>query len=193
MPSRFIRQKYELIKKVNSYGNKLLFPTSFIDIFKSPVSLYTNIDQKSSKQMYEYLNSYNDLIIQARLYFHNLKKITEWNLTNSYTCWRIKLECLIIKIEIYKNCILKSIKINSSGKIYDISSSNYLIKDNISTFMKINKQDNLYLLIDKNYTKHITPLYINLLFPTNIVYLYANIAVEYPLHESDKISELRLS
>lgn len=192
--SLFIQQKYKLIKKVHNYSNKLLFPTYFVDNFKYPVTLYTNIDQKNLKQMYEYLNTYNGLILQARDYFHKLKEITEWNLKKSYTCWRIKVQYLIIKIEIYKNCILKSIKINSPGKIYDISLQNYLIKDNISTFMKIHKQQNMYLLIDDYYTTQITSSYINLLFPPYIAYCGHNIEVkEYPLDKSDKISELRLN
>ena len=98
------------------------------------------------------------------------------------------------KIEIYKNCILKSIKINNPRKIYYISLPNYLIKDNISTFMKIHKQQNMYLLIDDYYTTQITSSYINLLFPAYIAYCGNNIEVkEYPLDKFDKISELRLN
>jgi hypothetical protein len=193
MMSPFVRKKYELIRKINYYGDRLLFPIWFVDMFKSSVSLYTNIDKKSSKEMYEYLNKYNNLIIEARNYVNKLKEITNWNLLkHSYTYWKIKVECLIIKIEIYKNFIFKTIKNNTSGKIYDISQINYLVKENISKFMKIHTRQNKHLLIEESLETLVTMEYINSLFPENIPYLCANIKVEYPLNDSNKISELRL-
>lgn len=182
----FIRNKHRLMNKIKYYANKLLFPISFIDIFKTNVCLYTNVNLYDAPKIYNYLNDYNDLIIQSREHLSKLETMTKWGLLNdSYILLKIKTEFLIKMINIYTNLILKFIKNNKNNKIYDISYSNYLNKDNMLLFMKIYKTESKYISINGNYISCVSLSYIDSLFPTDYNRLHN--CINYPLFECDQL------
>lgn len=183
----FVRQQPKLINRIKYYAYKLLFPISFIDIFKSNVCLYTNINLYDAPKIYNYLNDYNDLIIQSREHLIKLEQMTKWGLLgDSHILLKIKTEFLIKMINIYTNLILKFMKNNTkNNKIYDISYSNYLKKDNILLFMKIYKTENKYILINGNHITSVSLSYIDSLFP--IDYNKLNNCINHPLYLCDQL------
>jgi hypothetical protein len=187
----FVRKQHKLINRIKYYAYKLLFPISFIDIFKSSICIYTNVNFYDSPKIYNYLNDYNDLIIQSRELLIKLKEMTKWGLfSNSHILLKIKTEFLIKTINIYKNLILKFIrnyenKNNKNNKIYDISYGNYLKKDNILLFMNIYKTNDKYILINGNDISSVSEYYIDSLFSINF-----NISInhiKYPLYKCDQL------
>ena len=191
----FVKQQHKLINRIKYYAYKLLFPISFIDIFKSGICIYTNVNFYDSPKIYNYLNDYNDLIIQCREYLIKLQKMTKWGLFNdSHILLKIKIEFLIKNINIYKNLILKFMKNNENknenknnknNKIYDISYRNYLKKDNILLFMNIYKTNDKYILMNGNDISSVSEYYIDSLFSINFTTSINHI--NYQLYKCDQL------
>lgn len=183
----FVRKQHKLINRIKYYANKLLFPISFIDIFKSKICVYTNVNIYDAPKIYNYLNDYNDLIIQSRGHLSKLEEMTKWGLlSESYILLKIKTEFLIRMIKTYTNLILKFIRNNNknkNNKIYDISYSNYLKREHISLFMKIYKTNNKYILMSENYISSVSASYIDSLFPCDVY----NDRINYPLYKCDQL------
>ena len=72
-----------------------------------------------------------------------------------------------------------------NNKIYDISCSNYFKKDNISSFMKIYKIENKYILINENHVSLVSESYIDFLFPIDFNRL--NNCINHPLYLCDQL------
>ena len=183
----FIREQHKLINRIKYSAYKILFPISFINIFKSDVCLYTNLNLYDSQKIYNYLNCYNDLIIKSREHLTKLKEITKWGLMyENHILLKIKTEFLIKMINMYTNLILKCMRNNKkNNKIYDISCSNYFKKDNISSFMKIYKIENKYILINENHVSLVSESYIDFLFPIDFNRL--NNCINHPLYLCDQL------
>jgi len=186
----FVRKQHKLINRIKYYSNKLLFPISFIDIFKSTICIYSNVNLYDAPKIYNYLNDYNNLIIQSREHLTKLEEMTNWGLlSDSYILLKIKTEFLIKMINKYSNLILKFIrnnenKKNKKNKIYDISYDKYLKKENILLFMKIYKTNDKYVLINGNYILSVSVSYIDTLFQTD---LYNDNKINHPLYKCDQL------
>jgi hypothetical protein len=141
-------------------------------------------------KIYNYLNDYNNLIIQSREHLTKLEEMTNWGLlSDSYILLKIKTEFLIKMINKYSNLILKFIrnnenKKNKKNKIYDISYDKYLKKENILLFMKIYKTNDKYVLINGNYILSVSVSYIDTLFQTD---LYNDNKINHPLYKCDQL------
>jgi hypothetical protein len=184
----FVRKQHKLINRIKYYANKLLFPISFIDIFKSDICVYSNVNLNDAPKIYNYLNNYNDLIIQSRSHLSKLEEMTKWRLlSDSYILLKIKTEYLITMINKCTNLILKFITNNKknkkNNKIYDVSYENYLKKENILSFMKIYKTNDKYVLISGNHILSVTALYIDSLFSIDLY----NDKINYPLYKCDQL------
>jgi hypothetical protein len=189
----FVRKQHKLIYKIKYYANKLLFPISFIDIFKSTICVYTNIQLCDAPKIYNYLNNYNNLIIQSRGHLTKLEEMTEWGLlSDSYILLKIKTEFLIKMINMYITLILRFIRNNNNKnknknknnrKIYNVS-YNYLHQEHILLFTKIHKMNNKYILISRNYISSVSTTYIDSLFPRD---LYNDDRINYPLYKCDQL------
>jgi hypothetical protein len=184
----FVIKQDKIINKIKYYAYKLLFPISFIDIFKSNICSYTNVNLYDAPKIYHYLNEYNNMILTSREHLSKLKEMTKWGLlSDSYILLKIKTEYLIKMINMYSNLILKFIRNNTkTNKIHDISYSNYLNKYNILLFMKICKIGNKYISINENSISSVSALFIDTLFPLDFDKLYNN-DINYPLCQCDQI------
>lgn len=186
----FVRKQHKLIYKIKYYANKLLFPISFIDIFKSTICVYTNVRLCDAPKIYNYLNNYNNLIIQSRGHLTKLEEMTKWGLlSDSYILLKMRTEFLIKMINLYTNLILSFIKNNKTKKykndrkIYNVF-YNYLHQEHILLFMKIHKINNKYILISRNYISPVSATYIDSLFPRD---LYNDDRINYPLYKCDQL------
>ena len=113
----FIKEQNKLICKIKYYANRLLFPISFIDNFKSQIPIYNNINVYDAVKIYNYLNEYNSFILKSRDYMNKVKKMTKWGfLNNSYILLKIECEYLIRMIKVYANLILKFIQVGKKIK-----------------------------------------------------------------------------
>lgn len=183
----FVKNQHKLINKIKYYSQKLLFPISFIYSFKSNIFLYTNVNLKDAPKIYNYLNDYNDLIIQCREHLSKLEGMSEWGfLCDSFILLKIKTEFLIKMMNIYKDLILKFIKNNTkNNKIYDISYGNCLKKCNILLFMNIYKTNDKYILINGNDISSVSEYYIDSLFSINFTMSLNHI--HHPLYKCDQL------
>lgn len=191
--SKFIRQKKYLIQKIKYYSEKLLFPISFIDIFKSNEIPFDDIKSSNYTKIYNYLNEYNELLIKARLQMKNLEEIKKWGIIfGSYTFHKVYTDYIISMIILHTNLILMMIEKNvnnNKNKIYD---SKYLKKNsmhqNILLFMKIHKMENKYVLINNFNISPVSPLFIDSLFTTNNpIMRKAFYSIQHPLYQCDQL------
>jgi len=185
MNNTFSRQKNRLINKIKYHANRLLFPISFIDTFALKKLPYDNINVYDAPKIYNYLNTYNNFIMEIRNHLIKLNSLTKWGLLNdSHILLKMKSNYLTKMINIYTNLILKFINNSKKNKIYDSSQFNYLSKNKLLLFMKIYKLNNKYILNDGNFISSVSEAFIDTLFTSNI-YNELHSKINYPLNHCD--------
>lgn len=127
----FIGEKNKFLNILKTCKNKILFPKEMISDIKKINEL---------KYLYYLIKNYNNVIIDARKLFKKLYNINCWGYYfNKQSYWNYLVNEINIKITVYRNEIMKSIKKNSN-----IIINKLLIKFNcwiekIRFFMFINK------------------------------------------------------
>lgn len=149
--STFQEQKQKLIKILNLYKNKILFPIEMINDIKKINGL---------EQLSHYLYAYNSFIKEARYLSKKLKNISFWGyFFNTYDNWFVSVNSIPIGIEKYHKEILKE----TIDKTTLISESLFIKlnswHEKISIFMSIHKNcknlDYIYKYINKTENIHV--------------------------------------